>query len=307
MELLALRCFVAVAEELHFRRAALRLHMSQPPLSAQIQGLERELALRLFRRGPGTPVSLTPAGTTLLPLAREIVELAERARLEVDHVRRCDVGELRVAIAPEITGPRVARAILQFRAAFPNIDCRLREMDAPRQCAEMESGELDVAILHHILAFDDAMTTALDEAQLGVVMRRDDSLSDRSHVDPADLRDGRPIVIPGTLPPTCEHALIEHCRNLGIEPHERYGATGSDAFLEAVSAAFGRPGVALAPERVWGHGVSSMQLAWRPLAAPLPVLKTSALTDSSRESAAAANFRISLLEGEGIARASRSA
>src|SRR3954453_4411777 len=116
MELLALRCFVAVAEELHFRRAALRLHMSQPPLSAQIQGLERELGMRLFRRGPGTPVSLTPAGSTLLPFAREIVQLTERARCAVDQVRRGEAGELRVATAPDITSPRLAQTVRQFRS-----------------------------------------------------------------------------------------------------------------------------------------------------------------------------------------------
>ena len=76
VDLPAFRCFIAVAEERHFRRAALRLGMSQPPLSERIRALESELGVRLFHRGPGAPVSLTPAGAALLPVAREMAELA---------------------------------------------------------------------------------------------------------------------------------------------------------------------------------------------------------------------------------------
>jgi DNA-binding transcriptional LysR family regulator len=153
MDLPALLGFIAVAEERHFRRASVRLHMSQPPLSARIRGLELELGVRLFHRGPGAPVSLTPAGVVLLPFAREIVALVDSAKGAVGRVRRAEVGELSVAVAAGIQGRLLGHAVRRFRAGYPNVDLRLSEMDAAQQLAELSAGRVDVAVIRHVGAF----------------------------------------------------------------------------------------------------------------------------------------------------------
>ena len=86
-----LSCFIAVAEELHFGRAAERLHMTQPPLSRQIQQLENELGVQLIDRTTRS-VTLTPAGVAFLPDARRILQLAEGAALNVKRVPAGDLG-----------------------------------------------------------------------------------------------------------------------------------------------------------------------------------------------------------------------
>src|SRR5688572_15930303 len=102
MELHLLRSFVAVAEELHFGRAARRLHLSQPPLSNQIRRLEDDLGVRLFDRTRRS-VSMTEAGAALLGRARHLLSEAERARVEVVRVAKGERGVLSIGYTPTAT------------------------------------------------------------------------------------------------------------------------------------------------------------------------------------------------------------
>jgi len=297
MDLPALRYFIAVAEERHFRHAAMRLHISQPPLSARIQGLERELGVRLFHRGPGAPVSLTPAGTALLPLAREVVDVAERAQAAAGRLRRGEVGELSVAAAAGISGRLLADAVRRFRAAYPDIALTLCEMDTGQQLAELEAGRLDVAIIHHVRPLSEASATTLAEAELGIACNDADPLAARDTVDPHDLADGHTILAPGALAPACQQLLLEQCRALGFAPTGRYGVTRPTSFLEALGAVLDRSVVALAPRMTSANRNDSAPLAWRPLDGRPLILRTSALIDPSHDWSAARNFVEMLADG----------
>jgi DNA-binding transcriptional LysR family regulator len=290
MDLPALKSFIAVAEERHFRRAAVRLHISQPPLSARIRGLELELGVRLFHRGPGEPVSLTPAGTALLPFARQIVELVHCAQGAVGRVRRGEVGALNVAAAPGIPGRLLAHAVRRFRSDYPEVDMTLCEMDVARQLAELEDGRIDVAVIRHIGAFDRASATVLGEDELGIVCAHDDPLATHETVDARELGDRRSILVPGTLAPACQQTLVERCRALGFEPTARYGVTGPESFLEALGAIFDQSVVALTAPIASDHGGCADRFAWRPLDGRPLAVTTSALVDHSRDRAAARHF-----------------
>ena len=137
MDLPGLRYFIAVAEQRHFRRAAVQLGISQPPLSARIRSLELELGVRLLHRGAGAPVSLTPAGAELLPLAREIIARVEAAKSAVARVRRGQVGALAVAAEPGVPDGLLADGIRRFRAGYPEIEVTLSEMDVQHQLDEV--------------------------------------------------------------------------------------------------------------------------------------------------------------------------
>ena len=294
MDLPALRCFIAVADERHFRRAAQRLHISQPPLSARIRGLELELGVRLFLRGPGAPVSLTPAGVALLPFAREIVGLATSAQGAVSRVRRGEAGELSVAVAAGVPGRLLGRAVRRFRTDYPEIELTLCEMDAGRQLTELDDGRVDVAVIRHVRGFSPTVATALGEDELGVACAGDDPLAARETVDPRELGDGRAILMPGGLAPSCQQAIVEHCRTLGFEPTGRYGVSGPASLLEALGAILGRSAAALTPRITGDNGCS--QLTWRPLDGHPLALTTSALIDPSHDWAAARNFAETLAD-----------
>lgn len=147
MELRQFRYFVAVAEELHFGRAALRLHIGQPPLSVQIQAIERELGVLLLKRDRRT-VELTDAGRLFLVEARNAITQAQRAIDTAKRFARGEVGTLRVNFTTSVplhtSFPRIIRA---FREAFPDIHLELKIQTSHAILDAIVLGNLDVGFV----------------------------------------------------------------------------------------------------------------------------------------------------------------
>jgi DNA-binding transcriptional LysR family regulator len=149
MELRHLRYFVALAEELHFSRAAERLGISQPPLSQQIRALEEMLAARLFDRS-SRHVALTEAGRVFLAEARATLAQADRARMVASRAHLGEIGELAVGLFPSaLLAEPVADAILAFRRAHPQVRLVLRESAAHPTMEALAEGSLEVAFLRY--------------------------------------------------------------------------------------------------------------------------------------------------------------
>ncbi len=147
MELRHLRYFVGVAEELHFGRAAKRLGISQPPLSQQIMALESELGVQLFDR-TSRNVMLTDAGSLFLREARATLAQAERAIVVARRAARGELGELRIAFnasAPFV--PAVARAIHDYRIAWPDVHLTLSELPEPEMRAALAEHAIEIGFL----------------------------------------------------------------------------------------------------------------------------------------------------------------
>ena len=146
MELRHLRYFLAVAEELHFGRAAKRLHIAQPPLSQQIRQLEEELGARLFER-TNRRVSLTEAGAAFLVDARDILARTDAATRMVGRLARGEQGRLRVGFVGPATESPLPEAIRDFRAEHPGVVLELRELGTMHQLEELRAGSLDVGFI----------------------------------------------------------------------------------------------------------------------------------------------------------------
>jgi DNA-binding transcriptional LysR family regulator len=145
-ELMQLRCFVAVAEELHFGRAATRMNMTQPPLSRQIQILERVLDVELFKRSSRS-VELTAAGNAFLSDARRIVRLAEHARLTARRAAMGEIGALTLGFTAASGYSFVPQLIARARTALPNVDLRLKELVSVDQIDGLMTGQIDIGLL----------------------------------------------------------------------------------------------------------------------------------------------------------------
>ncbi|WP_236653634.1 LysR family transcriptional regulator [Streptacidiphilus melanogenes] len=186
MELRTLRYFVAVAEELHFGRAAARLHMSQPPLSRAIRQLEAELGAQLFARSPGG-VGLTPVGTVLLDEARALLDHADRVRERVSAAARG--ATITVGILGDGTDPGATRLAAAYRRRHPDVDIRIRDTDLTDPTCGLRAGLVDVALTR--APFDETALTvrALRTDPVGVVLRADDPLARRDRLRSADLDD----------------------------------------------------------------------------------------------------------------------
>ena len=156
VELRQLRYFVAVAEELHFRRAAARLHMSQPPLSQQIAQLEEELGCRLLNR-TRRRVELTPAGETFLRDARAMLGELEVA---VATARRIDTGQaglLRVNFVGSALLSIVPGIVQRFRRGRPSVEIQLRERSTLEQLRALSAGVIDVGLVRPPIDPGDAL------------------------------------------------------------------------------------------------------------------------------------------------------
>jgi DNA-binding transcriptional LysR family regulator len=141
-----LRCFVAVAENLHFGRAAQRLNMTQPPLSRQIQLLEHDLGVTLFDR-TSRSVQLTQAGRTFLPEARQMLRLAEGAAVSVRRVAQGVAGSITLGFTAGSSYGFLPGLVALATAAMPGVDLVLREMITARQMEALGAGLLDAGLV----------------------------------------------------------------------------------------------------------------------------------------------------------------
>jgi DNA-binding transcriptional LysR family regulator len=221
MELRHLRYFVGVAEELHFARAAARLGISQPPLSQQIAALEAELGVKLFDR-TSRSVALTGAGSAFLEAARATLAQAERAVQVAQRAARGELGELNLgfnASAPFV--PMIAKAIHDYRLAYPDVKLVLTELAGRVQPTALVDHALDICFVRGARRPDMDATIAVTpilEERLFVAMRPDHPLAAKNALSFHDLR-GEPLLLYSREDgATFTAELFELLRSAGVEP-----------------------------------------------------------------------------------------
>lgn len=198
MELRTLRYFVAVAEELHFGRAAVRLHMSQPPLSRAIKRLENEAGAPLFERS-SAGVTLTAVGTVLLDEARALLDRADVMRVRV--AAAAGAATVTVGMLGDSADPGAIRLAAAYRRRHPEVEVRIRETDLTDPTCGLHAGLVDVALTRG--PFDETGLTVHDlrADPVGALLRADDPLARSDRLRLADLADRRWFVFPeGTDP-----------------------------------------------------------------------------------------------------------
>ena len=151
MDVGLLRAFVAVAEEQHFGRAARRLFVSTPALSQRIKRLEAQAGTRLVER---SPVALTPAGASLLTMARRTVASADATADHLDALRAGQGGALRVGVLSHGGGEVMAAALRSFSERFPEVAVTLRALDFPEAASAVKERDVDVAFVRPSLGDD---------------------------------------------------------------------------------------------------------------------------------------------------------
>lgn len=198
MELRTLRYFVAVAEELHFGRAASRLHMSQPPLSRAVKQLETELGAALFDRS-SAGVTLTAAGAVLLDDARALLDQADRVRVRV--AAAAGTATITVGFLGDSTDPDATRLADAYRRRHPHVEVRIRETDLTDPTCGLHAGLVDVALTRGPFDETGLMVRQLRADPVGALLRTDDPLARRDRLELADLADRRWFRFPqGTDP-----------------------------------------------------------------------------------------------------------
>lgn len=219
MTLKRLEYFLAVAEELHFGRAAERLGMAQPPLSRQIQQFEQELGAVLFNRGRGA-ITLTQAGSRLLERGRDVMRGIEDTRLEIRRIGQGAEGRLRIGFVGSSSYGILPNIIKAFRAEYPGVSLSLMPMNNANLYRSLIRREIDVAFARPTLEDPEFVTKKLCDEELIVAVPDTLDLPE----GPVDLRDlaGESFVLYPEFPrPSYADFVLAQCQSLGIEVSER--------------------------------------------------------------------------------------
>ena len=238
-DLRQLRYFVAVAEELHFTRAARRLHMAQPPLSQQIVELERKLGVQLLVRSTRR-VELTPAGAVFLDGARRALAEAERAVTVARRASRGELETLRVSFADAAALSVLPRAVRSFRAAFPGVHLELREdAGAADQFDAVRRDLVDVALARGPLEDPALRVEVVLEEPFCLALWAGHPLARRPRIPLARVA-GLPVVLfPRHLSPAYYDQLVGMCQAAGFVPHVAYEMAKVQSVFSLVAAEVG--------------------------------------------------------------------
>ena len=272
MELRQVRYFVAVAEELHFGRAARRVHVAQPALSKQVMNLERELGARLLARR-GRKVELTEAGRVFLGRARVILEGVEEAEEATARAGRGETGRLTVGftgMALYGVAPRIVKA---FGERYPGVDLALREMRTTAMAEALLGRRVDVGFLHPPVGEAAGGTLAIEgmtSEPLIVALPEDHALCGLPEVPLARLAEERFVVVPRDEGPELHDRIMGTCHASGLSPSvANRNAPSQTTALGLVAAGVG---VSLVWECMRNLGRSGV--VYRPLAGRTPRLET---------------------------------
>jgi len=192
-EIMQLRCFVAVAEELHFGRAAVRLNMTQPPLSRQIQVLEHIIDAALLER-TSRSVRLTPAGRSFLPEAKRILKLAETASQVARRIALGKTGSLKIGYTAAAAYGYLPELIGACRQRLPDVDFSLKEMVSGEQLEALATGQIDVGLLRPPVGRPEFATRRVLAEPLLAAIPKKHPLASREQLSIKDF-DNQPFVM----------------------------------------------------------------------------------------------------------------
>lgn len=258
MDVRSMACFIAVAEELHFRRAAEKLNLTQPSLSQRIRVLESEIGATLLLRDRRS-VALTPAGAAFLEPARRAVENANRAIGEARRTLDGEAGPLRLGFTVIAFYGILPACVQVFRKRYPNVRIELAEMNSPSLENALLAGALDLGILHPPLEHPELSMQPLPEERLFLAMPSDHPLA-AEPVVPVSKLGGEPFLIaPRKIGASIFDRVIALFESQGVTPRIVQEVTPMTTLAALVAAGVGlgfvteglsrldRPGVVFRP------------------------------------------------------------
>jgi DNA-binding transcriptional LysR family regulator len=263
MELRHLRYFLAVAEELHFGRAASRVHIAQPPLSQQIRKLEQELGVDLFSRTKRR-VALTPAGQAFLEEARLVLAQAERAVRTARRAGRGEIGQLAIGFVPSADLDVLPRVLRAWRARYPHVEIELHSLLPAAQVEALRDGRIHVGFVRVPVDDGGLVVESIQREPLLAVLPRGHRLARAQRVRLADLAPDTMILFPRRDSPGYYDVFISACRRAGFTPRVMHPGS-MQANLALVSAGLG---VTLMPSSI--RSLRRSGVVYRPLAPPVP-------------------------------------
>jgi DNA-binding transcriptional LysR family regulator len=217
VELRHLRYFVAVAEDLHFRKAAERLHVAQPAVSEQVRKLEQELGVKLFNRSQRS-VALTTAGAALLEEARHVLRHAKVAQQAARNAGDRATTRLRIGYLPDSLPASVPRALRLLAASAPSVEVDLTTGESLRLIEDVRARRLDAVVTSLPAPTSGLRVTALGEQGAVVVLPATHPRAVDSTIALERLAPERLVVLPRAADPAFHNAVVALCHGAGLSP-----------------------------------------------------------------------------------------
>lgn len=186
MELRQLQYFLAVAEELNFSRAAERLRITQPPLSLQIQNLEKDLGIPLFYRN-NRHVELTDAGKVFFDEVCKIFDQLHRAIENAQRTHHGEIGTLKVGFVGSATYDILPAVLREFRSLYPDVQVHLFEMATPAQIQALREEEIDIGVLRPPVHSDALCTEIVSISPCMLAVPKQHPLTEKDNIVLSDL------------------------------------------------------------------------------------------------------------------------
>ncbi|WP_414618806.1 LysR family transcriptional regulator [Calothrix sp. CCY 0018] len=244
MELRHLRYFVTLAEELHFGRAAERLHIAQPPLSQQIRQLENELGFELFHRTK-RKVELSEAGKLFLIEVQQIFRQLQQAIFLGKQISRGEIGKLILGFVSSAAYNILPDFLLHFRNNNPNINLELHELTTDEQLRWLQSGRIDVGFIRPPVNENTYESKIIFQESLIIALPENHPLANQEKVSLQYLKNESFILFPRLLAPGLYDLIISFCQQVGFSPHLAQEAIQMQTIVSLVAAEIG---VAIVPE-----------------------------------------------------------
>lgn len=238
MELRHLRYFLAVADELHFGRAATRLGIKQPPLSRQIQNLEAELGVTLFER-TNRRVELTAYGRFLRDGAEKLIEQADRLRNSIGLIRSGTAGRVRIGYVGSAMHSILPALLRDLRRSHPQIYPEFSEMDGDAQVQAMLSGEIDVGFLRPPIRASELSMHIVLEEPFALVLPADHRLARAKRIRLDALAEEPFVGFCRACAPGMADDIVAICNDAGFSPRTVHETTQLNALLRLVESGLG--------------------------------------------------------------------
>ncbi len=237
MELRHLKYFVAVAEELHFGRAAAKVQITQPVISDQIRRLEEELRVKLFFRTKRT-VQLTEPGKIFFKEAQQILERVEKAVSAVQKAERGELGSLTIGYTGPALYTLLPEIIKAFRDRYPQVELVLKEICTNEQVEALNSGEIEVGFLHPPIEGDFESISIMTEKMI-LALPEDHPLTTFTQVPISKLSDQSFILFPQQEGPYLYSRILSICQQAGFSPKVVQEVTPQPTMIGLVAAGIG--------------------------------------------------------------------
>ncbi|VEP18045.1 HTH-type transcriptional regulator AlsR [Hyella patelloides LEGE 07179] len=270
MELRHLRYFVAVAEELHFGRAAKRLCIAQQPLSRQIRNLEDEIGVQLFYRTKRT-VRLTEVGQIFLKEARKTLEQAKSAINLAQQANQGKIGGITIGFTGSALNIVLPMAVRQFKQLYPQVDLTLKRLQTIEQVAALRSGEIHLGILHPPIDDNTLFLETITHENLVVALPDTHFLAQDTSIAISikQLANEPFILFPRQIGSVLYDQIISLCRQAGFSPNVIQEAIPQQTILGLVAAGMGISLIHSSVRSLGRHGV-----VFQNLIEPTPELNT---------------------------------